>query len=163
MANNTAAQVSAGYNEENSGPTLRHGFLIHDVSRLRRTVFDQRMKPMGVTRSQWWVLTNLSRHEGDALTQSELAKLMEVGKVTVGGLIDRLEANGLVIRAQDPNDRRSRRISVSPKGKQLVEDMRFIAMDINSSSLKGVTEEQLQVLIDVLQIMKKNLSSMEGR
>ncbi|MFA5524680.1 MAG: MarR family transcriptional regulator [Tissierellales bacterium] len=163
MANNTAAQVSAGYNEENSGPTLRHGFLIHDVSRLRRTVFDQRMKPMGVTRSQWWVLTNLSRHEGDALTQSELAKLMEVGKVTVGGLIDRLEANGLVIRAQDPNDRRSRRISVSPKGKQLVEDMRFIAMDINSSSLKGVTEEQLQVLIDVLQTMKKNLSSMEGR
>lgn len=156
-------EIPAEHKEKNSGPTLRHGFLIHDVSRLRRTVFDQRMKPMGITRSQWWVLTNLSRHEGDALTQSELAKLMEVGKVTVGGLIDRLEANGLVIRAQDPNDRRSRRISASAKGKQLVEDMKFIAMDINSCSLKGVTEEQLQVLITVLQIMKKNLSSMENR
>ena len=163
MVDNTMTEIPAEHKEKNSGPTLRHGFLIHDVSRLRRTVFDQRMKPMGITRSQWWVLTNLSRHEGDALTQSELAKLMEVGKVTVGGLIDRLEANGLVIRAQDPNDRRSRRISASAKGKQLVEDMKFIAMDINSCSLKGVTEEQLQVLITVLQIMKKNLSSMENR
>jgi len=163
VVDNTMTEIPAEHKEKNSGPTLRHGFLIHDVSRLRRTVFDQRMKPMGITRSQWWVLTNLSRHEGDALTQSELAKLMEVGKVTVGGLIDRLEANGLVIRAQDPNDRRSRRISASAKGKQLVEDMKFIAMDINSCSLKGVTEEQLQVLITVLQIMKKNLSSMENR
>ena len=31
---------------------LRLGFLIHDVSRLRRNAFDQLMKPLGVTRSQ---------------------------------------------------------------------------------------------------------------
>src|SRR5262245_33864459 len=41
---------------------FRIGFLIHDVSRLRRTVVDKVLRPMGVTRSQWWVLANLSRH-----------------------------------------------------------------------------------------------------
>ena len=38
---------------------LRIGFLIHDVSRLRRNTFDQYMKPLGVTRSQWWVIAHL--------------------------------------------------------------------------------------------------------
>ena len=34
----------------------RLGFLMHDVSRLRRGVFDEFMKPVGLTRSQWWIL-----------------------------------------------------------------------------------------------------------
>ena len=85
---------------------LRLGFLIHDVSRLRRTVVDKALRPMGVTRSQWWVLANLSRHNGDGMMQTELAKVMDVGKVTLGGLIDRLEATGLLKRVADPSDRR---------------------------------------------------------
>ena len=40
---------------------LRLGFLIHDVSRLRRSAFDRCLKPLNVTRSQWWVLAYLSR------------------------------------------------------------------------------------------------------
>lgn len=141
---------------------LHHGFLIHDVSRLRRTVFDQRMKPMGMTRSQWWVLTNLSRHDDDALTQIELARLLDVGKVTLGGLIDRLEENGFVIRTPDPHDRRSKRISVSRKGKALVEKMEAIALVINDGSMKGVTREQQKVLVEVLATMKRNLIAMNA-
>lgn len=141
---------------------LHHGFLIHDVSRLRRTVFDQRMKPMGMTRSQWWVLTNLSRHDDDALTQIELARLLDVGKVTLGGLIDRLEENGFVIRTADANDRRSKRISVSKKGKALVEKMEAIALDINDASMQGVTRDQQQVLVEVLATMKRNLIAMNA-
>jgi len=71
---------------------FRVGFLIHDVSRLRRTVVDKALRPLGVTRSQWWVLANLSRHNGGGMMQTELSKVMDVGKVTLGGLIDRLEA-----------------------------------------------------------------------
>src|SRR4030088_3041768 len=69
---------------------FRIGFLIHDVSRLRRTIVDKALRPMGVTRSQWWVLANLSRHNGDGMMQTELSKVMDVGKGTLGGLIDRL-------------------------------------------------------------------------
>src|SRR5215210_165820 len=72
---------------------FRFGFLIHDVSRMRRTLFDEEMKPLGITRSQWWALSALSRRN-DGMMQVDLAKLLEVGKVTVGGLIDRLEATG---------------------------------------------------------------------
>ena len=83
---------------------LRLGFLIHDVSRLRRSAFDRCLKPLNVTRSQWWVLAYLSRQDG--MTQSQLAEELDLGKVAVGGLIDRLEKAGLVRREADANDRR---------------------------------------------------------
>ena len=44
---------------------LRLGYLIHDVSRLRRTLFDKWLSPLGITRSQWWVLAFLSRKEDE--------------------------------------------------------------------------------------------------
>src|ERR1700740_3344060 len=87
---------------------LRLGSLIHDVSRLRRTVVDKALRPLGVTRSQWWVLSSLSRNHGEGMMQTELSKAMDVGKVTLGGLIDRLEAGGYVERRPLPGDRRGR-------------------------------------------------------
>src|SRR5688572_33475394 len=91
----------------------RIGVLIHDVSRLRRTVVDHTLGPMGVTRSQWWVLTNLSRNTGKSMTQTELARTMDVGKVKLGGIIDRLAARGLDKRQPDPSDRSAKRASIT--------------------------------------------------
>src|SRR5690606_9431232 len=89
------------------------GFLLHDVSRLRRTVFDQRVRPYGITRSQWWVLAHLSRARGRPMSQIELARLLDVGKATLGGLIDRLERSGYVVRGNDEADRRVKTVSIT--------------------------------------------------
>ena len=69
--------------------SLRFGFLIHDVSRLRRVVVDRALKPLGITRSQWWVLAFLSRRDG--MTQTALAADLDLTKVAIGGLLDRME------------------------------------------------------------------------
>src|SRR2546427_10678958 len=101
---------------------LRLGFLIHDVSRLRRSAFDRCLKPLNVTRSQWWVLAYLSREDG--MTQSQLAEELDLGKVAVGGLIDRLEKSGLVRRDADASDRRGNPGSLEPKSKQWIAPVR---------------------------------------
>ncbi len=141
---------------------LRAGFLVHDVSRLRRTAFDQRVKPLGITRSQWWVLANLSRHEGEDMMQIELARLLDVGKVTLGGLVDRLEENGFVTRTPDKVDRRSKRVSVSPKGRALVQKMNVIALEMNNQIMRGISLNQQRELEDMLAIMKHNLIEMDA-
>src|SRR2546428_12526826 len=97
---------------------LRLGFLIHDVSRLRRSAFDRCLKPLNVTRSQWWVLAYLSREDG--MTQSQLAEELDLGKVAVGGLIDRLEKAGLVRRDPDATDPAGHRVFFGPKSQQPV-------------------------------------------
>ncbi|NHN36244.1 MarR family transcriptional regulator [Pseudomaricurvus alcaniphilus] len=146
---------------ENKNP-LRHGYLLHDVSRLRRTVFDQHMKPRGITRSQWWVLTNLARHKDKELTQVELARLLDVGKVTIGGLLDRLDENGFIVRTAHQSDRRSKRIAVSKKGRKLLDEIESMALELNNESMQGVTEEQYDTLVEVLSIIKKNLMAMDS-
>lgn len=141
---------------------FKAGFLIHDASRLRRTVFDQRLKGLGITRSQWWVLSNLSRHDGEGFAQIELARLLDVGKVTLGGLVDRLEDNGLVVRVADKEDRRSKRVQMSRKGKALLHKLEAIAVGVNHEIMQGITAEEEQQLIDILIKMKRNLKAMDA-
>ena len=95
---------------QNLAGEFRLGFLIHDVSRLRRTVVDKIMKPQGITRSQWWVLTNLSRNSSNEMMQTELANVLDIGKVALSGLLDRLEASGFVERPPRKGRRRRRRL-----------------------------------------------------
>lgn len=156
-----ADESSEGY-PDNNKRHLRVGFLIHDVSRLRRTVYDQHLKPLGITRSQWWVLVNLSRHEGDGYMQVELARLLDVGKVTLGGLIDRLEDGGFVIRVQDKNDRRSKRVLISPKGAEVLQQIEKVSEHLNDQILKGISAEDEGKLTELLAMMKKNLIEMEA-
>jgi MarR family transcriptional regulator for hemolysin len=141
---------------------FRIGFLIHDVSRLRRTVVDKALRPMGVTRSQWWVLANLSRHNGQGMMQTELAKVMDVGKVTLGGLIDRLEAGGLVKRQPDPSDRRAKRVVMTPKGTKLLADIQAIAAKVNDQILNGIARNDISRAETVLYKMKQQLISMDA-
>lgn len=134
---------------------LRLGFLIHDVSRLRRSAFDRCLKPLNVTRSQWWVLAYLSRQDG--MTQSQLAEELDLGKVAVGGLIDRLEKSGLVRREPDATDRRVNRVFLEPKSKQLIARMRKVSHQMNTQILNGLSDDRLEKTAVTLDAMKRNL------
>ena len=78
--------------------------LLYDVARQMRTRADQRARTSGMTRAQWVILAHLERQPG--LSQNELAAIVEVEPITIGRLVDRLEARGLVERRSDPKDRR---------------------------------------------------------
>ena len=102
--------------------SLRFGFLIHDVSRLRRVAVDRALKPLGITRAQWWVLAFLSRRDG--MTQTALAADLDLTKVAIGGLLDRMEAAGFVERRADQNDGRARRVYLTRAGAKMVSAIR---------------------------------------
>lgn len=141
---------------------IKAGFLIHDASRLRRTVMDQHLKPLGITRSQWWVLSQVDRDTGGGFSQIELARLLDVGKVTLGGLIDRLESNGLVTRVPDAQDRRAKRVKLSPKGRKLLQRIEQVSLDLNRRIMEGISPEEEDQLIAILGRMKQNLKAMDA-
>lgn len=136
---------------------FRIGFLVHDVSRMRRTLFDQAMKPLGITRSQWWVLSQLSRHTRSGMLQTELARDLDVGKVTVGGLIDRLEASGCVVRQPDAVDRRAKRIMITEDGRAVLKQMVTVGQALNQVILAGLTPAEIEVTERALSLMKDNI------
>jgi MarR family transcriptional regulator, transcriptional regulator for hemolysin len=133
------------------------GYLIHDVSRIRRTVVDEFMRPAGVTRAQWSVLSMLSRGGPDGMMQVDLARLLDVGKVTVGGLVDRLEASGHVERRSDAIDRRAKRVCITPAGYEIVTQLIELSRELNQNTLEGVSEEDLDTTERTLMRLKSNL------
>ncbi len=82
-----------------------------------RTVFDRRVRKLGLTRAQWLALTRLHRRPG--ASQSELADMMEVEKATAGRLIDRLEAKGWVERRAQAGDRRINRVYLTTEAERV--------------------------------------------
>jgi DNA-binding MarR family transcriptional regulator len=134
---------------------LHLGYLIHDVSRLRRSAFDRCIKPLNVTRSQWWVLAFLSRKDG--MTQTRLAEELDVGKVAMGGLIDRLERSGFVRRELDATDRRVKRIFLELPSKRLIQKMRKINHEFNQTVLAHLADKELAATAKALHTMKSNL------
>lgn len=142
--------------------TFPTGFLIHDVSRIRKKVVDQAVVEYGITRSQFWVLVNIARYSNDGIAQTELARLMSVGKVSLGGLIDRMEVNNIVERLPDPVDRRAKKVVITPKGQDLIHELQDLIEVLNKQIMKGISREQNKVLDELLRTMKRNLLQMDG-
>lgn len=139
---------------------LRFGFLVHDVSRMRRIVVDRALKPLGVTRSQWWVLAFLSRRDG--MTQTALAVELDLTKVAIGGLIERLETAGLLARRSDVTDARARRVYLTSAGTKLVSSIRENVDRVESDILVGVTDAELQGAASTLLKIKTTLIDIIG-
>ena len=134
------------------------GFLLHDAARLMRVNYDRRMSELGLTRSQWWVLTHLYFNEG--ISQTELSGIMEVERATLGRLLDRLEDKGWVERRPDPSDRRLKRVFLTGEVEELLRTMRALAGDMRAEALAGLDPAQQEQLLAYLAQVKENLSRM---
>ena len=131
------------------------GFILHDVARLLRTTYDRRVRDLGLTRSQWWVLTHLFRKDG--ITQSELAEILELEKPSLGRLLDRLESKGWVRRMEDPKDRRAKRVFLTESVQAPMQIMREVAAGVREDALSGLSAADQDRFVDVLLTIKSNL------
>src|ERR1700733_4252581 len=80
---------------------------------------DVRLKPYGLARTQYAVL----KHVGEAgdLPTSELLAKLQVEPATLSGLIDTLEAKGLVVRVEHVRDKRRKDIRLTTAGRKLLD------------------------------------------
>jgi MarR family transcriptional regulator, transcriptional regulator for hemolysin len=136
------------------------GFLVNDVARLMRTAYDRRVRALGLTRSQWWVVTHLFRANG--VTQSELAEMLEIEKPTLGRLLDRLEAKGWVRREDDARDRRAWRVHLTEAVEPAMQTMREIAAELRRDALTGLSAAERERFVDTLIAIKSNLQRLES-
>ena len=137
------------------------GFLLSDNARLIRRRFDEHARTIGVTRSQWRVLTALSRQEGQ--TQGALAEALEVEPITLCRMIDRLEEAGHVERRRHPADRRAWNIYLTDRSRPLLDRLRAIADDVVARALAGIAEADRERLTHMLATIRDNLSTAANR
>jgi MarR family transcriptional regulator for hemolysin len=129
--------------------------LLHDVARLVRTLADRQARAHGMTRAQWMILFRLRRRDG--MTQRELAELLEVEPITVGRLVDRLEARGMVKRCADPADRRVWRLHLTPAAAPVLAEIDETRHAFDAAATRNLPEAQRAAAIAALLTMKSNL------
>lgn len=133
------------------------GFVLHDVARLMRWNFDRKSMNLGLTRAQWSVLASLSRCDG--AQQKTLAQRLDVAPITLARHIDRLEVDGWVVRLEDEQDRRAKRLFLTDKGREILSTLQVLGAQVRQEALAGISAAQEQQLIMLLLRMRTNLST----
>ncbi|MBM3608574.1 MAG: MarR family transcriptional regulator [Alphaproteobacteria bacterium] len=106
-----------------------------------------------LTPVQFAALAALAQQPG--LGQAALAAMIGYDRATIGGVIDRLEARGLVKRSADPQDRRSNNVALTVAGHQVFENALEQVEQVQAKLLKPLSApEQLafeQACLKILQ------------
>lgn len=131
-----------------------HGELLysmHELSRLISTRVDKGMAAVRVTHAQWWALMHIYEQEG--LTQSELAEVMQMGRASLGALLERLEAKHWIERRPDKADSRVRRVYLRLEAMPVFVHMTEQGRTLFKTFLAGISAaEEARILAGIRKI-----------
>lgn len=131
------------------------GYTISDVARLLRTVFERRVRSLGLTRAQWVTIARL--HHRPGLSQSEVADLLEIEKASAGRLIDRMQSKGWIERRADPLDRRVNRLHLTAEAERMYALIWPLAEDTVDDALSTLSREERRTFSSLMQRVKGRL------
>ena len=109
--------------------------LIHTM-RLHHRIVEKRIDGIGVHHSQHRMLMRLS-HMGKTASQKDIATEMDVSPACVARTLKSLSAGGLIEKAEGL-DGRCNEISLSPLGRQVINDSLKLFREIDAEMFKGI-------------------------
>jgi DNA-binding MarR family transcriptional regulator len=123
-------------------PTLL--YMIKQVELVVRSHLDDVLRPSGVTVLQYTALTILERRSD--LTTAELARNSFVTAQAMADMVTPLEQARLIERHRDPTNRRRLVISLTAKGRRLLDHYRDQVAQLEEEMLSGLTARQVTEL-----------------
>ena len=153
-------QTIAEYLEEVSNPPAvlyahtRILYIIHELSRLISTNFDQAMSSHKLTHGQWWAMMHINENPG--ASQSDLANIMQMTRASAGKLLERMEAKGWIERRPDPADNRVRRIYLADGAVPVFKQMGEEGLALFKALLGPLDPDDEMKLLETLRQIKAN-------
>jgi len=118
------------------------GHLIRRLQQISISVFTDRMKALGhdLTAPQFATLAVLSK--SPAIDQATLAGLIAHDRPTIGGVVERLEAKGLITRRRNEKDRRAMVLHLSEAGADVLQSLLPEVRKMQADILPGLSEAE---------------------
>ena len=123
----------------------------------RQLSFEFEAAGLSVSPTEARVLVCVKRNAG--LRQTQLAQLLSCEAMTIVGVLDRLEAAGLVERKPDEDDRRAKRIVLPSSAVRLVEQIETILAELTTRAEQGLDSGSKMWLRDALSRIQANLAT----
>jgi DNA-binding MarR family transcriptional regulator len=133
-------------------------FMLFHTALAYQVHFDTQMQSLRLTRAQWMVLSYLYFCNG--INQTELAEVMEIGKVGVGRVAQKLERAGWIRREPDPVDGRAVNLFITPVALPIVKNLVDLQILESTHSLRDFSPEEVETLRDYLRRIRHNLTEL---
>ncbi len=121
----------------------------------------------GLSNQQWIILIHLAkdpnipylirRPQLKPIMASELAESMGVTRANITNLLSTLMEKSLIRQIEDKEDRRIKRLVLTPKGERLIQSMQAGRVESNRSYLVGLSNEEKENLLTTLQKITENI------
>ena len=127
-------------------------WLLHRAAQRMRNATGEQAEKNGLQLRDYIVLSAL--HKTPNLTQIELGKALGLDKTTLMSQLDRLERTGLVVRRNDPRDRRARIPEITTAGNALRTKVASACASVEAAAVNSFSQDQVQtfrrMLFDII-------------
>ncbi|WP_316861860.1 MarR family transcriptional regulator [uncultured Cohaesibacter sp.] len=142
---------------------LHLGYLIYEVSRLMRRLYEQEAKSLNLTMQQARVISFLNNHPG-GISQTQIANAFDRDPMTMSGILDRLQKRELVKRVVDPSDSRAKLVLLTEEGECLYKKAKAVGSEIREKLTDRVfgrlSNSQKDALVEGLEAIRDELGEL---
>ena len=140
--------------------TRSAGNLIQEIARLHAAALQRALVPLGLSRAQFLVLSELWSEDG--LTQRELTLRLMVEQATMASTLGRMERDGLIERRPHPDDGRSQQVWATQAARNLREPAVRAAVDADLELASGLPAAERELFQSMLRRIAGNLGPNRG-
>ena len=136
-----------------------HKHIAKYISQLYRkgsSYINKEISKYGIGSGQFMFLLELYKKDGK--NQEEIAEDLKMDKGTTARALKKLEEQGFLIRLRDESDKRTNKIYLSDKAKNIREDIFNILDDWNKQITRSLAKEEVKMLEDLLEKVSKNIN-----
>ena len=129
-------------------PSMFQACLLHSrADRVLRTVIGNLLARFRLTMMEWLLLGAVNEGPKEGITLSAIAKVLDVSQPQVTALMDKVSTQKLVKQKVLREDRRSRSVVLTIRGRRLVEDIEEAMSDYLKTWAEHVPPEQLEAYL----------------
>lgn len=132
------------------------GHLVRRAHQVSTALFHNHMTAEGIdlTPFQFAAMSAINMNPG--LDQASVAAWAACDRATIGGVVDRLVEKGYVTRAVSPRDRRARVLEMTDSGREILNQVQQIALEIQDEITMGLTPDEKDTLVRLLKRVSEN-------
>lgn len=118
------------------------GYWVTRLARCMERDFEQRLKPLGITRGAYAMLSAI--HHDEKNRPAELAAYLGLDGAAITRYLDQVEKSGLIERTPNAADRRSTHISLTSDGRQVVSQGLSSSKATNDKYMAGLSTAEIE-------------------
>ena len=132
-------------------------FLLNDVAHIYARRFEERARGLSLTLAQCRALAVVA--DCESVDQKRLSDIGEIDPMRLARVLDRMEVLGWAERRSPPRDRGAPSLAMTESAQAVLRSILLVINDTHADALKGMTNDELETLMELLGRVHANLST----